>query len=225
MILVLPPGINVDETSENPSSAQRLGVNTGESLLWPSLLRMSVWFMSPIIEVVSVDFFPHQNAVNSLYLPLARSTYVPAGNLVHTIEDVVSVRDIGWETGSDSITVTTDNEVYICLPQKLEYQNFDLFIIRSFCTLWRRAQSHRHVGSAQEKTHFLCVAGVQWRTSVLGGLSVSTALNQGDGSRAPASVSPPLSLQPSSFWTLPPLWVKPLLPAFQQLFIIIHSWM
>ena len=56
---------------------------------------------------------------------MARSTFDPAGKVVLTIANVVSVRDIGWEIGSDNITVTTDNEV--CLPPKVEYQNFDLF--------------------------------------------------------------------------------------------------
>ena len=56
---------------------------------------------------------------------MARSTFDLAGKVVLTIANVVSVRDIGWEIGSDNITVTTDNEV--CLPPKVEYQNFDLF--------------------------------------------------------------------------------------------------
>ena len=61
--------------------------------------------------------------------------------------------------------------------------------------------------SVQQKTHSLCVAGVQWRTSVLGGLSVVTALSLGDGYRALLNVSPPLSLPPSSFWTPRQLYV------------------
>ena len=128
----------------------------------------------------------------------------PTGSLLQTIDNVPSVQDIGWEEGSDNITITTDNQVCINIFTILQLFIF-IMCHRSFCTLWRRAQSHPHVWSAQRKTHFLCVAGVQWRTSVLGGLTVSTALNQGDGSRAPASVSPPLSLQPSSLWTPPPL--------------------
>ena len=35
--------------------------------------------------------------------------------------------------------------------------------------------------SVLEKAHFHCVAGVQWRTSVLGGLSVRAALRRGGG--------------------------------------------
>ena len=68
--------------------------------------------------------------LSNLYLQyevmMARSTNNVAGKVVHTIENVVSVRDIGWEIESDNITVTTDNKV--CLPPKVEYQNFDLFI-------------------------------------------------------------------------------------------------
>ena len=45
-----------------------------------------------------------------------------------------------------------------------------------------------HVGSVQQRELILCVAGVLWRTSVLGALSVRTALNQGDGSQALTSV-------------------------------------
>ena len=38
------------------------------------------------------------------------------GSLLLTINDVLSVRDIGWEEGSDNITVTTDNEVLLIMP-------------------------------------------------------------------------------------------------------------
>ena len=77
---------------------------------------------------------------------------------------------------------------------------------RCCCILWSRVVTLPHVGSVQQRELILCVAGVLWRTSVLGVLSVRTALNQGDGSPALTSVSLPLSLPHSSFWTLPPSW-------------------
>ena len=36
----------------------------------------------------------------------------PTGVKVDTIENVMSVRDIGWEEGSDHITITTDDQVH-----------------------------------------------------------------------------------------------------------------
>ena len=134
---------------------------------------------------------------------LARIASSPTGMKVQTIEDVALVREIGWEEGSDIITVTTDSQVYYIDSKESSILLIIDAPLRSSSILWRGVQSQPHVGSVQEKTHFLCVAGVQWRTSVLGGLSVSTALSQGDGYRAPVTVSPPLSLPPSSFWTLP----------------------
>ena len=60
------------------------------------------------------------------------STSSTTGMKVQTIENVASVRDIGWEEGSDNITVTTDSQVcvptLVCLyfntsiiPQVLQY--------------------------------------------------------------------------------------------------------
>ena len=103
-------------------------------------------------------------------------------------------------------------------PQTPRYHNYAFSIsrfkvyhhlayIRSFSTLWRHVQRTPHVESVQWKNRSLCVAGVQWRTSVLGGHSAATALWIADGCRAPASVSPPLSLPPSSFWTPRQLYV------------------
>ena len=37
----------------------------------------------------------------------------PTGSLLQTIYNVPSVKDIGWEEGSDNITITTDNQVRI----------------------------------------------------------------------------------------------------------------
>ena len=37
----------------------------------------------------------------------------PTGTLLQTIDNVPSVQDIGWEEGSDNITITTDNQVRI----------------------------------------------------------------------------------------------------------------
>ena len=36
----------------------------------------------------------------------------PTGVKVETIENVMSVTDIGWEEGSDHITITTDDQVH-----------------------------------------------------------------------------------------------------------------
>ena len=37
----------------------------------------------------------------------------PTGSLLQTIDNVQSVQDIGWEEGSNNITITTDNQVHI----------------------------------------------------------------------------------------------------------------
>ena len=125
----------------------------------------------------------------------------PTGVKVDTIENMVSVRDIGWEEGSHHIIITTDHQVcleLLCIANGCSAKR------RCCCILWSHVVSLPHVRSVEQRELILCVAGVLWRTSVLGVLNVRTALNQEDGSPALTSVSLPLSLPHSSFWTLPP---------------------
>ena len=63
------------------------------------------------------------------------------------------------------------------------------------------------VSSAQQWP-VLCVAGVQWRTSVFAALSVRAAPSLGDGSPALTSASLSLSLPLNSSLTHPPLYVN-----------------
>ena len=129
---------------------------------------------------------------------------VPTGVKVDTIENVMSVRDIGWEEGSDHITITTDDQVHTNFNIQVAKIEQKSVKFRCCCILWRHVVSLPHVRSVQQREVILCVAGVLWKTSVLGVLSVRTVLNQEDGSPALTSASLPLSLPHSSFWTLPP---------------------
>ena len=128
-------------------------------------------------------------------------TFSPTGNLVATISDVGSVIDISWQEGSDYITITTDDMVQsLCI---VIFTSFLSHCLRYFSIHWRHAILPPHVMSVL--LHFLCVAGVQWRTSAHESLSVWTTLRQGDGYRSLTSVSPPRSLQTSSLKIHPPL--------------------
>ena len=123
-------------------------------------------------------------------------TFNPTGDLVATISDLGSVIDISWQEGSDYITITTDSTVWpthavsattkYCLPQVF------LYPLETCSTATTCDECDGVI------VHFLCVAGVQWRTSAHESLSVWTALRQGDGYRSLSSVSPLLSLHHSS---------------------------
>ena len=64
-----------------------------------------------------MDFLQYQ-------VETTRTSFLPTGIPVQTIEGVVSVRDISWEEDSDNITVTTDTQVHMLF----EFPNFKLFI-------------------------------------------------------------------------------------------------
>ena len=50
----------------------------------------------------------------------------PNGELVETIQNLMSVRDIGWEEGSDRITITTDDQVHT---------NFNIQVATKICQI------------------------------------------------------------------------------------------
>ena len=121
-----PPSISDTERANTNRIAFRL-VNVGNSLITSSLAifveEVSLVYVAHggVIGVVSNNF--HQrfyhflNSYSIQYqVTTANNIYSATGSLLLTINDVASVRDIGWEEGSDNITVTTDNEVLLIMP-------------------------------------------------------------------------------------------------------------
>jgi hypothetical protein len=99
-----PPGINVEDTSETDNTAERFGyrlVNTGTSLITASL--------AIFVEDVSLLYVAHSGVIGVYVVPSA-SLSSETGDLVLTIDDLPSVKDIGWEEGSSNITITTDDQ-------------------------------------------------------------------------------------------------------------------
>ena len=80
------------------------------------------------------------------------------------------------------------------------YRPIMLFVLpRLSKSLWRSVLTSLIVKAASVTTTH-CVAGVLWRTSVLGGPSVRMQWSQWDGCRTPASASQPQSLPTSLSW-------------------------
>ncbi|CAI8056125.1 Plexin-A4 [Geodia barretti] len=89
------------------SNAQRFAfrlVNAGNSLITATL--------AIFVEEVSLVYVAYDGDIE-VYEVKTTDTNNPTGSLLQTIDNVPSVQDIGWEEGSDNITITTDNQVFL----------------------------------------------------------------------------------------------------------------
>ena len=60
---------------------------------------------------ITVEMINHALHLIQFEVTTTRISSPPSGQLVNTINNVPSVRDLNWVEGSDYITVTTDDEV------------------------------------------------------------------------------------------------------------------
>ncbi|CAI8056131.1 Plexin-A4, partial [Geodia barretti] len=127
------------------SNAQRFAfrlVNAGNSLITATL--------AIFVEEVSLVYVAYDGDIE-VYEVKTTNINSPTGSLLQTIDNVQSVQDIGWEEGSDNITITTDNQVFLypletCSESSscVECTGEDSFPLCGWCTVEDKCSRRSH---------------------------------------------------------------------------------